>query len=136
MRHLATTKQDGQLHLVAGVEKLGRLPTLRRQVVIVDLGSDANLFEIDDVLVLFRITFAATLLVAILAVIHQAANGRHRVRRDFDQVKPALSRHLERVPRLDHPDLLPFLVNQSHLADANSLIDAGLYWSGYSVSSL
>ena len=42
--HLAAAKEDGQLDLVSGVEELRGLPTFGLEVMIVDLGPDADLF--------------------------------------------------------------------------------------------
>src|SRR5918993_501061 len=48
--HLAAAKEDGQLDLVSGVEELRGLPAFGFEIVVIDLGPDADLFELDDVL--------------------------------------------------------------------------------------
>ena len=92
--HFPAPEQHGQLHLVASVQKLGRLSTLRFEIVVVDLGPDSDLFEFDDVLVLPGVAFFAALLILEFPVVHQATDGRHRVRRNLNQIQPTLASHL------------------------------------------
>ncbi len=129
--HLPPAKEDGQLHFVPAIQELGRLATLRFQIVIVDLRANPHLFKLDDMLILARLALLAALLVPELAVVHQAADRRHRVRRDFYKIQTSLTGHLQRVASRDHPDLLALFVNQPHLSDANALVNPGLDWSGY-----
>ena len=92
--HLPPAEQDRQFDLVAGVQKLRRLPTFGLQIVIVDLRPDPDFFQLDDVLVPARLTFFAALLVSELAVVHEPADRRDRIRRHLDEIEPALPRHL------------------------------------------
>jgi hypothetical protein len=46
--HLATAEEHSQLDLVSGVEELGGLTTFRLEVMVVDLGPDADLFQFDE----------------------------------------------------------------------------------------
>ncbi len=68
--HFATAEQDRKLDFIPGVEELGRLSSLGLEVVVVDLRPDADLFQLDDVLVTTRLALLAALLVPVLAVIH------------------------------------------------------------------
>lgn len=131
--HLAATEQDRQFDLVPGIQKLGGLPPFCLQVVVVDFGPDADLFQLDDVLVAARLALLAALLVAKLAVVHEPAHGGHRIGSHLDQIEATLARHLKRIEGGDDADLLAVLVDQPNLADPDALIDAGLDGSGNSL---
>src|SRR5215217_2960135 len=131
MRHLPSAEQHRHLDLVPGIEELGGLTALRFQIVVVDLRPDANFFQLDHVLVSTRLAFFAALLVPELAVIHDPANRRYGIRRDFDQVESPRPCHLHRVAGGNDPDLLPFLVDEPDFADTNPFVDASLHWSAY-----
>jgi hypothetical protein len=124
--HLAPPEEDGQLDLVSGIEELRGLPTFGLEVMVVDLGPDADLFQLDDVLVASRLTLFAALLVPKLAVVHEPADGWHRIGSHLDEIEPPLARHLKRIECGDNANLLAVLINQPDLADPDALIDAGL----------
>src|SRR5687768_696589 len=134
--HLAAAKEDGQLDLVSGVEELRGLPTFGFEIVIIDLGPDADLFELDDVLMAAGLALLATLLVSKLAVVHEPADGWHCIGSHLDQIEPPLARHLERVKRGYDTDLLAVLIDQPDLADPDALIDACLDGSGNNLPPL
>ena len=131
VRHLSSAKEHRQFHLVSAVQKLSSLTAFSLQVVVVDLWTNPDLFQLDNMLILARFPLFPALLVTELAVIHQAADGRHCVRCDFNEIQSTLPRHLQRIARGDHANLLAFFINQPHLSDANALVDTGLHWSGY-----
>ena len=128
--HFSPAEQDGQLYLIAMIEELRGLAALGFQIVIVDLRTNPNFLELDDMLILARLTLLAALLIPELAVIHQAANRRHRVRSHFNKIKPALSRHFERITGRNDTDLVSFFVDQPDFANPDSFIDSRLNGSG------
>jgi hypothetical protein len=134
--HLAAAEEHGQLDLVPSVEEFRGLATLRFEVVVVDLGPDANFFQLDDVLVAAGLALFAALLVSELAVVHEPADGWHGVRSHLDQVEPTLARHLKRIECRDNPNLLAVLIDQPDLADPDALIDASLDGSGNNLPPL
>ena len=134
--HLAPPKEDRQLDLVSGVEELRGLPAFGLEVMVVDLGPDADLFQLDDVLVAAGLALFATLLVPKLAVVHKPADGRHRIGRHLDQVESTLARHLERVKCWNDPDLLAVLVDQPDLTNPDALVDPCLDGSGNNLPPL
>src|SRR5215218_10313706 len=113
--HLTTAKEDSQLDLVAGVEELRGLATLRLEVMVVDLGPDTDLFQLDNVLVTAGLALFAALLVAKLPVVHEPADGWHGIGCHLDQIEPPLARHLERVKGWNDSDLLTVLIDQPDL---------------------
>ena len=124
--HFASAEQHRKLDFIPGVEELGCLAPFGLEVVVVDLRPNADLFQLDDVLVTARLALLAALLVPVLAVIHQPADRRHGIGRYLNQVKPALARHLERIKGRNDANLLALFVNESNLANADALVDAGL----------
>jgi hypothetical protein len=122
VRHFAPTEHHRHFDLVALLQELRGLPALRREIVIIDLGTNAHFLELDDVLVLARFALLAALFVPELAVIHQAANRRNRIRRDFHQIEPARASHFQSVASRDDPDLLTLFVDQANFSDADAFI--------------
>jgi hypothetical protein len=134
--HLAAAEEDGQLDLVTGVEELRGLPTFGFEIVVVDLGPDADLFQLDNVLMTAGLTLFAALLVSKLPVVHEPADGWHRIGSHLDEIEPPLSRHLKRIESGDNANLLAVLINQPDFADPDALIDAGLDRSGNNLPPL
>jgi hypothetical protein len=90
--HLAAPETDGELDFISRVEKLLPLPAFGFQVVPCYLGLQPNLFQFDGVLIPARFTLFLTLLIPVLTVVHQPANRRNSVRRNFNEVEPARAR--------------------------------------------
>ena len=134
--HLAAAKEDSQLDFVTRVEELRRLPPLGFEVMVVDLGPDADLFQLDNVLMAAGLALFAALLVSKLAVVHEPADVWHGVGRHLDEIEPPLARHLERVKRWNDTDLLAILIDQPDLANPDALIDACLDGSGNNLPPL
>src|SRR5262249_17080743 len=67
MRHLAASKEDRRLHLVAVLEKALDVLLLELVVVLVDLGPELDLLDFDDLLMPLGFARALLLLVLILA---------------------------------------------------------------------
>src|SRR5690606_32933822 len=64
------------------------------------------------------------LLVLVLAEVHDAAHGRPLVRRDLDEIEFLLQRQGEGVGSVHDAELLVLLVDDTHLADADLVVDA------------
>ena len=133
MSHLTPAKCNGHLDLVAGVEKLRCLPTFSFKIVIIDLGPDPDLFELNDVLITSGLPFLPALLVSKFPVIHQPANGRNGIRRHFDEIKATFPRHIKRFASRHNSNLRALVINQPDLANPNPLVNASLNWSCYVV---
>lgn len=126
MRHLTATEEDGEFHLIAGIEELGGLTAFGRQVMVVDLRPDPDLFQLNDMLIFTRLTLFTTLLVSELSIVHQTADGRRRIRRHLNEVEPPVPRHLERFIGRDDPDLRSLFIDQADFADPNAFVYASL----------
>src|SRR5690606_16688359 len=82
------------------------------------------LLDLDHPLVLSRLAAPLLLLVLILPEVHDPADGRHRGRRDLDQVEPLLTRNGERLRRRHDSELLAGLVDDPNLANPDAFVDA------------
>jgi hypothetical protein len=136
VRHLAAAEEDGELHLVAAIEESRGLPSLRFEIMIVDLRPYADLFQFDDMLIATGFALFPALLVPEFAIIHQSADRGDGVRRDLDQVEAPVARHLQRFERGNDANLLALLVDEPDLADPDTLVDAGLDGSGNNLPPL
>ena len=92
-------------------------------VVLVDLGAELDLLDLDHLLVLPSFARALLLLVLILAEIHDAADRRHRRRRDLDQVEPFLLGNRQGLRRRHDAELRAGVVNYPDFADPDAFVD-------------
>lgn len=129
MRHLTTAEADGEFDLIAGFQKLRSLTPLGLQIVSADLRLNAQLLQIDDVLITARVSLLAALLIPESPIVHEPANRGNGIWRNFDKINPALPCHLERFAGLENPNLLAFFVDDTDLANPDPLINPCLYWS-------
>ena len=91
--------------------------------MLVDGGRKANLLDLDHLLVLFLFFFTLRLLEAVFAVIHDLAHGRHRLRRDLNQIKVGLLGHAQRHIERHNALLVAFFIDQSDFPVPDFLVD-------------
>src|SRR6202034_2949850 len=84
----------------------------------------------DDLLLLARSALALVLLVQELAIILNAADRRHCIRRNLNQIQRPLAGHLQGIERRHDAELLAILVNDADLAGANSFVSADKTFCG------
>src|SRR5688500_10890403 len=124
VRHLAAAEENRRLHLVAVFDEALDVMLLELVIVLVHLRAELDLLDLDHLLVALRFPGPLLLLVLILAVVHDSADGRHGGRRDFDQVEAFLSGKNESLGRRHDAELLPRVVNHADFTDADTLVDA------------
>jgi hypothetical protein len=124
VRVLATTKQNGELNLVAVTKKLLGSIQLDTKVVVVRAGAHPDFLRFSLLGFGLGLMFFLGLLVLPLAVVHDATHRRIGIGRDFDQVQIALLGHLDRLVCLDQANLLVLVVNQSDGGDTDALVGA------------
>jgi hypothetical protein len=122
--HLAPLKPKRGLHLVAVLQEADRLVAAGLVVVVVDGNRELDFLDGDGLLALAGRALALLFLVEKLAVVLNAANRRHRGRRDFNQVETALAGNFERFKWGKDAELLALLVDDADFAGADALIDA------------
>ena len=131
MRHFAAAEAQGDLHLVALLEELQHIAHLDVVVVGVGPGAELHLFDFDDLLLLAGFGFALLLFVLELAEVHDLADGRSCVGRDFDKVEARILGEALRLIGGHNSVLFTLLVNQTYFGDADAMIQT-VVLSGHS----
>jgi len=96
-RHFTATEKNCCFDFVAVVEKAQNVVLFGFVIVVVHINAELHFFDYDFGLVLFGFAFLFFLLVEELAIVHDAANGRDRGRRNFHQIQVLLTSQFERV---------------------------------------
>ena len=123
MRDLATAEADRDLDLVAVLEEAAGVLHLGVQVADIDVGGQANLFDLHDALVLARFLFALGLLETEFTVVHDFADRRLGLRGDFDQIHALFHSGLLRLLDGHDAELLAVVVDQTDFLIADLFID-------------
>src|SRR5436190_15221637 len=123
MRHLASAEEDRRLDLVAVLEEALDVLLLELIVVLVDLRPELDLLDQDHLLVLLGLPAPLLLLVLELAEVHDAADRRHRRRRDLDEVESFLPCDGQGLRRRHDAELLAGVVDDADFADPDALVD-------------
>src|SRR3954469_21552002 len=123
-RHLAAPELDGGLHLVPLPQEAHRVLELEVVVVLVDVGPELDLFDVDDLLLLLRLVRLLLLLVEELAEIHDPADRRHRRRRDLHQVERLLGRPAQSVLDGNDSGLAAVGFDEAYLANPDTVVDS------------
>ena len=103
MRHFTSLETNDGLDLIAAHKELLRVIDTRFKVVGVDTAGKLNLLELYHLLLLLGFFFLLFAVKAILAVIHNTADGRGCLRCDQHQIKATVIRHLEGGAGGHHP---------------------------------
>ena len=125
MGHLATAKAQGHLDLVAFLQELHHGSHL--DIIVMGIGSRTELdfLDLDDLLLLAGLGLALLLFVLELAQVHDLADRRGRVGRDFDQIQPGVLRHLQPDRGRNHADILSIGADQADFGHADAFVHAG-----------
>jgi hypothetical protein len=94
--------------------------------VVVGLGSELDLLELDDGLLALGLALPLFLLVFVFTKIEDLADGRHALRVDFDQVEPATFGLLQSLRSRHHPQLGPVIQHDPHLWNPDAVIHPDL----------
>src|SRR5688572_13552443 len=97
--------------------------------MIVGLGPQANFLDFNGFLRFASFAFLLRTLVEELAKIHHPADGRLGLRRNLNQIKPSVSRDVQRVSQRNDSKVFVLTIrplrDQANLADtANLLVDS------------
>ena len=117
----AAAEDDGEDDFVFLGQELFGAVDLGHQVVVADFRADAELF----VLAVVRVAFVLPLLLLVLefAVVHDAANGRLLLGRDFHEVEAKFAGTLKGVDRFQDAKLIPFVSNDANGRIADLFVD-------------
>ena len=127
MGHLASAELQLHLQLVALVEELLGVADLGQVIVIVDVDPEFDLFDFA------RVGFFVFLLlgqfVAVFAEVHDAADRRIGVRRDFDEVEAQFLSFPQGVGQFHHAQLLAGrTIDHPHLAGTDTVVHPDRGW--------
>ena len=114
VRHFAATEAQGDLDLVALFQKLQDRAHLHVVIMGIGPGTELDFLDLDDVLLLARLGLALLRLVFVLAEIHDLADRRFGIGRDFDQIQTRLFGKGHSARRGDHADILSISPDQAN----------------------
>src|SRR3990172_7805236 len=120
IRHLAASEPHRYAHLVPLAEEIVHVFHFRLEVVLADLRREAHPFQVAAAVM--RPAAPLTLLVLVLAVIHDPAHRRLGRRGDLDQVENRLLRPLQRVTHTHHAQLLAVGADHTDLLCADPVV--------------
>jgi hypothetical protein len=117
----AAAEDDGEDNLVFLGQELFGSVDLGHQVVVADFGADAEFF----VFAVVRVTFVLPLLLLVLefAVIHDSANGRLLLGRDFHKIEAKFFSTLKGVDSFEDAELVAFRSNDADRCIADLFVD-------------
>lgn len=121
-----SSKQNGDLGLVLLAQKTPDVLDLRQQVMLVRLGTNLDLLNLDDRLFLLGFLAPFALLILELPVVHDFTDWGSGVRSDFHQVELILCRQLQGFLQRQHAQLLTLATDESNFWRSNFLIDVDL----------
>ena len=145
VRHFASTEPQGHLHLVTVFQELKNVPHFDVVIMRISVGSEFDLFHLDNFLLFARFRLALLLFVLEFSEIHDLDDRRICIRRDLDKIKPGLFSKLQAAFRRDDADIFTFCADQADFRGANAVVDAGagvalwrrIVWSaGYGIAPL
>ena len=93
-------------------------------VVVLDPGAKLHLFDLDVVLLLFRLPSRPLRLVLVLPVVHELDHGRPSLRRHFHEIQPSVKSEVAGLFDQNDADLPTLVVDQTDRADPYLLIYA------------
>lgn len=115
VRELTASEDDRHLDLVAILEKPLNVPQLELEVMLVGVGLQSDALHFADVLLLPGLSIALSLLIFVLAVIHDLAHGRLSSRRNLDQIESLFPRHAKGISKVHDACLRSGIINQPAL---------------------
>jgi len=122
VRHLPSPKHHGQLDLVSFFQEPPGVTGLEFVVVVLDPGAKLHLFDLDVVLLLFRLPSRPLRLVLVLPVVHDFNHRRPSLGSDFHEIQPPVKSEVAGLFDHNDADLPTLVVDQTDRADPYLLI--------------
>ncbi len=120
----ASPEVNANFHLHPQLQPPTRITHFKTAMVIVCLGAQPDLFDLDDLLCFFGFSLFLRQLVQELAIVHHLAHGGLGRGRDFDQIKFTFAGQAKRFLNGHDSNMLTFGADQPDFADTNAFIDA------------
>ncbi len=121
--HLTAAKTDGDLDFVAAFHETDGVTHLGLEIGNVGVQAEAHLFDLHHALIFAGFLFALGLLKAVLAVVHNAADGGLSVGRDLDQIQFTLVGEFLRLASGHHAELFAVGADHADFRVADLFID-------------
>ena len=128
--HFTTTEPQGHLHFVAIFKEPFHIAHLHILVVNIDVRSQFDLFDLDDLLLLPRLVLLFLFLVLVFTVVEDLCDGRVGVGRNFYEIKPRFISFAEGGVAVHDPDVVPIGADQAYRGVVDLLVDAGSILGG------
>lgn len=127
--HFAAAEADGDLDPVALLQELAGALHFGVEVVGVDAGGHANLFDLYNALVFTVFLVLLHLIEAEFAVVHDLADGRIGGRRDLDQIQILFSSQIQGCLAGHDPQLGPVGSDHTELLVLNFFVELMRHFS-------
>ena len=124
MGNLSAPEKDRYFDLVTHDEQLPSLPGLRIEIVIRNLGPEADFTKQYNLLAAARATLFLGLLVLELSVIKHTTHRRDSRRCYFNEVETVAFGHFPGLVQGHCSELFPIVPDQTNLSGANLFVDA------------
>src|SRR5262249_6942222 len=122
--HFPSAEAQAGLYLVAFTQEAQHMVALGNVIVLVHIDAELHFLQHDLFLILLGRALFLFLLVQVFAVIHDAANRGHGIRRDLYQVKILLPRLFDGIVRGHNAQLVAIAIDHADLSRADALIHA------------
>ena len=122
VRHLPSPKHHGQLDLVSFFQEPPGVTGLEFVVVVLDPGAKLHLFDLNVVLLLFRLPSRPLRLVLVLPVVHEFDHRRPSLGSYFHEIQPSVKSEVAGLFDRNDADLPTLVVDQTDWADPYLLI--------------
>ena len=127
MRDLPAPEHQRHLHLVPFLEKTSRVPRFRHEVMFVDVRTELDLFQVNDVLLFPRLSCHLRLLELELSEVHDADNGGSSERSDFDEIESCDIGSSERCFELHDAELCAIGSDDTQRTNADLPVNANAF---------
>lgn len=123
--HFAAPKAQGHLDLIALAQKLQHRPHFDVIVMLVRTRTELDFLDLNNVLLFAGFCLTLLLLILEFAKVHDLADRRLRIRRDFDKVKPCLLGHSHGARRRHDAYVFAISTDQTDLGATDAVIHTG-----------
>lgn len=124
---LSPSEADADLDLHSLFQPTTGITHFERPMMIRCLGPQTYLFDFNLLLCLARLTLSLSLLIEKLAIVHNFADWRISIWRNFDQIQVDLLRLVQRLAQGHNANVMPVRVDQAYFSSADLSIDSVLF---------
>ena len=122
VRELPASEADRDLDLLPFFEETLNGLRLEIEVVVVGLGTESDLFEKDDLLVLASLALFLLLVVLEATVVQKPAHRGNGGRRNFYEIETTLSRDGQRIGGVENSELLSVFSYETDLGNPDPFV--------------